>query len=56
MASYEKATMKEENKSIWTIGHSTRPLKEFVAMLHSFQIELVTDLGNTVEEPNNCCG
>jgi uncharacterized protein (DUF488 family) len=36
--------MKEENKSIWTIGHSTRPFEEFVAMLHSFQIELVADI------------
>ncbi len=36
--------MKEENKTIWTIGHSTRPLDEFVAMLHSFAVELVADV------------
>lgn len=29
---------------IWTIGHSTHPLKEFVAMLKSFQIEVVADI------------
>ena len=29
--------------TVWTIGHSTRPFEEFVAMLHSFQIELVAD-------------
>jgi len=38
----KKATMKQ--KSIWTIGHSTRTLDEFVAMLKSFQIELVVDI------------
>lgn len=31
-------------KHIWTIGHSTHPLDEFVAMLKSFQIELVADI------------
>ena len=36
--------MKRENKTIWTIGHSTRALEEFVAMLHSFNIELVADI------------
>jgi uncharacterized protein (DUF488 family) len=36
--------MKEGNKAIWTIGHSTRSFEEFVAMLHSFQIELVADI------------
>ena len=36
--------MKEENKTIWTIGHSTRTLEEFTAMLHSFSIELVADV------------
>jgi uncharacterized protein (DUF488 family) len=30
--------------SIWTIGHSTRPLTEFEEMLHSFQIEMVADI------------
>ena len=36
--------MKEENNTIWTIGHSTRPLEEFIAMLDSFHIELVADI------------
>ena len=36
--------MKTENKSIWTIGHSTHPFKEFTAILQSFQIELVADI------------
>ena len=33
-----------ENKIIWTIGHSTRPLEELVEMLESFKIELVADI------------
>ena len=33
----------QQNK-IWTIGHSTHPFNEFVAMLKSFQIELVADI------------
>ena len=36
--------MMEENKTIWTIGHSTRSFEEFVAMLQSFNIELVADV------------
>ena len=32
------------NKTIWTIGHSTRSFEEFVAMLHSFSIELIADV------------
>ena len=36
--------MVEENKTIWTIGHSTRSFGEFEAMLHSFNIELVVDI------------
>ncbi len=36
--------MTEVNKTIWTIGHSTRALEEFVAMLNSFNIELVADI------------
>lgn len=31
-------------KSIWSIGHSTRPLDELVAMLQSSQIEIVADI------------
>lgn len=33
-----------EQKSIWTIGHSTRSLEVFIAMLKSFRIELVVDI------------
>ncbi|MEO6901788.1 MAG: DUF488 domain-containing protein [Bacteroidia bacterium] len=36
--------MKKENRTIWTIGHSTRSLTEFVEMLNSFQIEIVVDI------------
>ncbi len=36
--------MKEENNTIWTIGHSTRSLAEFIALLNSFHIELVADI------------
>lgn len=31
-------------KTIWTIGHSTHKLEEFIDMLKSFQIELVVDI------------
>lgn len=34
----------EQNKNIWTIGHSTRSLEEFIDMLKSFQIESVADI------------
>ena len=33
-----------ESGTIWTIGHSTRTLEEFVAMLDSFQISLLVDI------------
>ncbi len=33
-----------KNKSIWTIGHSTRTFDEFVAMLLSFKIKMVVDI------------
>jgi uncharacterized protein (DUF488 family) len=33
-----------ESKTVWTIGHSTHSLEEFVAMLHSFDIERVVDI------------
>jgi uncharacterized protein (DUF488 family) len=36
--------MKEENKTIWTIGHSTRTLEEFITILHSFNIDLIADI------------
>lgn len=30
--------------TVWTIGHSTRPLDEFVATLHAHRIQLVADV------------
>lgn len=33
-----------ESKKIWTIGHSTHTLEEFVNMLHSFQIKHLVDV------------
>lgn len=36
--------MPEENNTIWTIGHSTRTLQELIAMLQSFNIEVVADV------------
>ena len=36
--------MEKENKTIWTIGHSTRSFEEFLDMLHSFSIELIADV------------
>jgi uncharacterized protein (DUF488 family) len=34
----------QQAKTIWTIGHSTHPLEEFMAMLESYRIELVADI------------
>ena len=34
----------EEEKIVWTIGHSTHPFEEFVQMLRSFSIEVVIDI------------
>ncbi len=34
----------KENKKLWTIGHSTHSLDEFVAMLQSFNIEYLMDI------------
>lgn len=36
--------MKKENKTIWTIGHSTRPLEEFIVMLNAFTIKVIADI------------
>ena len=33
-----------QQKNIWTIGHSTHSLDEFILMLKSFQIEMVADI------------
>ena len=34
----------EQNKIIWTIGHSTRTIEEFISLLHSFNIALLADI------------
>jgi uncharacterized protein (DUF488 family) len=34
----------ENKKTIYTIGHSTRPLEEFIKLLRSFNIQLVADV------------
>lgn len=34
----------DKDKKIWTIGHSTRSLDEFLALLQSFDIELLADV------------
>ena len=31
-------------KIVWTVGHSTRHLDEFIRLLHSFKIELLVDI------------
>ncbi len=36
--------MKALSKTIWTIGHSTRTTDDFIAMLQSFNIEMVVDV------------
>ena len=38
----------DSNKSrvVYTIGHSTHPIEEFIAMLQSFSIALVADIRN----------
>jgi uncharacterized protein (DUF488 family) len=34
------------NNTIWTIGHSTRSLQDFLALLHSFKIKVLVDIRN----------
>jgi uncharacterized protein (DUF488 family) len=34
----------KKQQQIWTIGHSTHTLDEFVAMLKSFNIDVVADI------------
>jgi len=38
--------MKNEEKTIFTIGHSTHPLEEFMALLQSFSVTLLADVRN----------
>ena len=33
-------------REIYTIGHSTRPLDEFIGMLHSYNIRMLADIRN----------
>jgi hypothetical protein len=33
------------NSTVWTIGHSTRPLKTFLALLEHYRLEAVADVG-----------
>ena len=35
---------KEQNKIVWTIGHSTRTIEEFIILLHSYNIRLLADI------------
>jgi uncharacterized protein (DUF488 family) len=35
---------RHSDKTIWTIGHSTHSLQEFIAILDSFKIELLADI------------
>jgi len=35
---------KPESKTIWTIGHSTRTIEEFIELLQTFQIKLLVDI------------
>ncbi|HVE60791.1 MAG TPA: DUF488 domain-containing protein [Chitinophagaceae bacterium] len=37
---------KERQKTVWTIGHSTHPIDEFISLLKSFQISVVADIRN----------
>ncbi len=34
------------NKTVWTIGHSTRSLEEFVGLLQSYNITMLVDIRN----------
>jgi uncharacterized protein (DUF488 family) len=36
--------MERNHKMIWTIGHSTRTIDEFIALLQSFEIDLLVDV------------
>jgi len=35
---------KNMHLSLWTLGHSTRPLDEFIGLLHAHQISLLVDV------------
>ena len=35
-----------QNNTVWTIGHSTRTLEDFLSLLHSFDIKMLIDIRN----------
>ncbi|MCZ9637745.1 DUF488 domain-containing protein [Pseudomonas putida] len=37
-------TKHDSGVTIWTIGHSTRPIDEFLGLLNEYQIETVVDV------------
>jgi uncharacterized protein (DUF488 family) len=39
-----KSAQAAQATTIWTIGHSTRPIEEFVALLQTFEIETIADV------------
>lgn len=41
---FEINEMKNVSKTIWTIGHSTRSLEEFISLLQSYKIKNVADI------------
>jgi uncharacterized protein (DUF488 family) len=32
------------SKKLWTIGHSTHPIEEFISILHAYHIEMLVDI------------
>ena len=36
--------MSRKKENIWTIGHSTHPIEEFIVMLQSFEIKVLADI------------
>ena len=44
MARGSSAARSETDVTIWTIGHSTRPLKTFLALLTQYRLEAVADV------------
>lgn len=39
--------------SLWTIGHSTRPIEEFVGLLHAYGIQLLVDVRTVPRSRHN---
>ena len=38
------ATSAQQTATIWTIGHSTRPIEEFLGLLQTYHVEAVADV------------